>query len=93
LAVALIWRREGNIIWDILHGVKGFTRESFGKMMLLDYGLSVDLEMVVRSYRIRSKRIEFPVQEKPRSYGNSHFKIWPTGRALLKYLRFELSRK
>ena len=91
--VALIWRREGNMVWDILHGVKGFTREAFHKIQLLDHGPSVDLEMALRSYRLRLKRIEFPVQEKPRSYGDTHFKIWPTGRALLKYLRFELTRK
>jgi glycosyltransferase involved in cell wall biosynthesis len=92
-SVALVWRREGNVIRDVLHGVKGFTRASFKKMLLLGVGPSVDLEMVVRSYRLRFPRIEFPVQEGPRLHGETHFKVWPTGRALLKYLRYELTRK
>jgi len=89
---SLIWRKEGYRVRDILHGVKGFTIESFAKMRILDHGLSIDLEMTVRAYKLRIPRAEFPVQESSRTYGESHFKLWPTARRLLKYLWFELSR-
>ena len=49
LLARLIWHREGNPARDVLHGFKGWTRETFGRMKVLDYGLSIDLEMVVRS--------------------------------------------
>ncbi|BEI34791.1 hypothetical protein PHIN6_03090 [Polynucleobacter sp. HIN6] len=91
--VELIWRREGNIIRDVLHGFKGWRRESFDRMKILDKGLSIDLEMVVRSYKLKFKRIEFPTKELPRGYGETHFKIWPTGKKLLAYLWFELRRQ
>lgn len=89
----LLWRREGVWVRDILHGFKGFTRRSFDAMKVLDHGLSIDLEMVARSYKLRIKRIEFPTAERARAYGQTHFKIWPTGRRLLGYLWFELWRK
>jgi glycosyltransferase involved in cell wall biosynthesis len=58
---ALIWRRDGYFIRDVLHGYKGFTVTGFRKIAPLDHGLSIDIEMVVRSYRLRLKRAEFPV--------------------------------
>lgn len=91
--VALVWRREGNLPRDVLHGFKGWRREAFAKMKVLDTGLSIDVEMVVRSYKLRLKRIEFPTKELPRGYGETHFKIWPTGKRLLAYLWYELGRK
>lgn len=91
--VALIWRREGNLAQDVLHGFKGWKRDAFFKMKVLDFGLSIDVEMVVRSYKLKLKRIEFPTKELPRGYGETHFKIWPTGKKLLAYLWFELRRK
>jgi len=90
---ALVWRREGYFIRDVLHGFKGWTREAFYQMKVLDYGLSIDIEMVVRSYKLRLNRCEFATREKARNYGDSNFKFWPTGRRLLGYLWFELTRK
>lgn len=91
--VATVWRREGVLIRDVLHGVKGWSRAAFDKMDILEEGLSIDLEMVVRSYKLRMSRIEFPTREGERLYGETHFRVWPTGKRLLKYLAFELRRK
>lgn len=90
---ALIWRREGYVVRDVLHGFKGWTRSAFSVMKVLDHGLSIDIEMVVRSYKLRLKRCEFPTRELARGYGETHFKIWPTGKRLLAYLWFELNRR
>lgn len=90
---SLIWRREGYFMRDVLHGYKGFTVSGFRKIAPLDYGLSIDIEMVVRSYRLRLKRAEFPIVETSRNFGETHFKILPTGKKLLKYLWWEWKRK
>jgi len=90
---ALIWRREGYWVRDVLHGVKGWSRSAFDQMEILDHGLSIDVEMVIRSYRLRLSRCEFPVQETARPHGASTFKFWPTGKKLLAYLWFELRRR
>jgi len=90
---ALVWRREGAFVRDVLHGIKGFTRKSFTEMRILDYGLSIDLEMVVRAYKLRIPRCEFPTHEFPRGYGETHFKFLPTGKRLLSYMWFEMWRK
>lgn len=89
---ALVWRREGAWVRDVLHGFKGWRKPAFSRMKLLDFGLSIDIEMVVRSYKLRLSRIEFPTKEFARGYGETHFKIWPTGKRLLSYLWFELQR-
>jgi glycosyltransferase involved in cell wall biosynthesis len=89
---ALIWKRGGPVIWDVLHGCRAMKRASFEQIQALPRGLSVDLEMVVRSYRLGLRQTEFPVIEKPRLAGDTHFKAWPTGKALLKYLIQELRR-
>ena len=89
---ALIWRREGYLVRDVLHGFKGFTVRAFKKMGPRDSGLSIDIEMVVRAYRLRLKRIEFPILEKPRPYGQSHFGFLSTGVVLAKYLCQEIIR-
>lgn len=86
LLAAVLWQREGNIVWDTLHGFRGVTVDAFRKMKIADYGLSVDIEMVIRSYKLRLPRIEFPTQECPRPYGKTHFKMMPTGTKLLKFL-------
>jgi len=83
---SLIWQREGYFVRDVLHGYKAFTTSAFKKLAPLDFGLSIDLEMVIRSYKFRLKRTEIPVIEMPQSFGTSHFKIIPTGLKLLKYL-------
>jgi len=90
---SLLWRREGYWVRDVLHGFKGWSREAFARMKVLDHGLSIDIEMVVRAYKLRIPRAEFPTSEVSRLYGTTHFKIWPTGKRLLKYLGFELFRR
>lgn len=92
LCVAALWRREGPWIRDVLHGVKAWNKVAFSKMAILERGLSIDLEMVVRSYKLKLSRIEFATTEAERPHGESAFKIWPTGKQLLKYLWFELRR-
>jgi glycosyltransferase involved in cell wall biosynthesis len=92
MVAAVIWRREGYWVRDVLHGIKGWTRDAFEKMKVLDHGLSIDIEMVVRSYKLRIPRTEFPTTEIPRAYGETHFRFWPTGKKLLTYLRYELLR-
>lgn len=92
-AAALVWRKEGYFVRDVLHGYKGFTVKAFRAMTPLDYGLSIDIEMVIRSYRFRISRVEFPVHETARLSGETHFKIIPTAKLLLKYLWCELGRQ
>jgi glycosyltransferase involved in cell wall biosynthesis len=92
-AAALVWNRQGPWVRDVLHGFKGWKRSAFTEMKVLDVGLSIDIEMVVRAYKLRIPRIEFPTQEISRGYGETHFKIWPTGKRLLAYLWFELFRR
>jgi glycosyltransferase involved in cell wall biosynthesis len=91
LASAL-WRREGNMVWDVLHGVKAFSNAAFDAMDILDTGLSIDIEMVARSYKLHIPRSEFPVQEYPRVHGGTHFKAWGTGKRLLRYIWTEIGR-
>jgi hypothetical protein len=67
-------------------------RDRFFAIDPLPTGLSMDLEMVVRSYRMGFRVQEFPSIEKPRPHGDTHFKAWPTGKKLLKYVWQELQR-
>jgi glycosyltransferase involved in cell wall biosynthesis len=90
---ALLWKREGYFVRDVLHGVKGFTNLAFRKMNLLDYGITIDIEMVIRSYRLHAKRIEFPVSEASRSFSETRFRMLPTGARILKYLIAEIRCK
>lgn len=92
IAAALVWRREGAMVRDVLHGYKGFTVNGFRRMAPLDHGLSIDIEMVIRSYRLKLARTEFPVTEIARFYGDTRFKILPTAKKLLKYLWHECRR-
>ena len=89
---ALLWRREGHFVRDVLHGFKGWTKSAFSLMKVLDYGSSVDIEMVVRAYKLKLRRAEFPTIELARGYGETRFKMWPTGKQLLGYLWFEWRR-
>lgn len=89
---ALVWRREGRFVRDVLHGFKGWTKSAFSRMKILDHGLSIDIEMVVRAYKLRMKRVEFPTRETARGYGDTRFKFWPTGKRLLAYLLYEFRR-
>lgn len=89
---AVLFRREGTIIWDVLHGFRGMTVKGFNLINPSKEGVSIDLEMVSRSYKKALKRIEFPTAESPRLAGSSHFKALPTGWKLLKYLVLEIKR-
>jgi len=93
MLAALLWKRSGEkLIWDVLHGCRGMKREAFFRIEPLPQGVTADLEMVARGYRFGMKQVEFPVEEKPRPSGTTHFKAWPTGKALLKYVWRELGR-
>jgi hypothetical protein len=92
LTATLLWRRTGPPVWDVLHGFRGIRKDRFEAVSPLPKGVSIDLEMVVRAYK-KGWRIEtFPVEERERLQGTTHFKAWPTGKRLLRYLWFELWR-
>ena len=93
LFISLLWQREGYRIRDVLHGYKGFTLAAFRKIDPLDHGLSIDLEMAVRSYRLRLRRVEFPIREVARPFGETTFPILPTALRLLRDLNHELRRR
>jgi glycosyltransferase involved in cell wall biosynthesis len=90
---SMVWRKEGNKIHDVLHGVKGFTKKSYARMQISEVGVTVDLEMAVRAYRQRESRIEIPVVEQRRDHGETKFKIWPTGKRLAGFLLNELIKR
>jgi hypothetical protein len=92
LIASILWRRGGPLAWDVLHGFRGMRKAAFEGIQPLPKGVSVDLEMVARSYKQRLNIVSFPVDEKPRLSGATHFKAWPTGKRLLKYLWSELGR-
>jgi len=92
LAASLVWRREGYRIRDVLHGYRAMRRDAFFAISPLARGVSMDIEMVVRSYKKRLRRVEFPVEERPRLGGQTHFKALSTGSKLLRYFWFELRR-
>jgi glycosyltransferase involved in cell wall biosynthesis len=92
LAASLVWKREGQRIRDVLHGYRAMRRDAFFAISPLATGVSMDLEIVVRCYKKRLRRVEFPVQERPPLSGETHFKAFPTGAKLLRYLWFELGR-
>jgi len=93
LMASVLWRKEGALVWDVLHGFRAMTQKAFLAMDPIETGLSMDLEMVARSYKKKFKCIEFPVAELPRPSGETHFKAFPTGKRLLKYMAFEFFRK
>lgn len=89
---AALFRRQGAMIWDVLHGFRGMRVASFRLLNCSPVGVSTDLEMVSRAYKKRLTRIEFPVTERPRAHGSTHFPALPTGWALLRYLMHESLR-
>jgi hypothetical protein len=93
LTSAALFRCEGPLVWDVLHGFRGMTVTGFWQVNPSDFGVSIDLEMVSRSYKKRLRRVEFPTNELPRLAGTTHFKALPTGWKLLKYLVREIKRK
>lgn len=93
LAAKILFKKEGNTVWDALHGFRGMTVEAFQKCSISDRSPSVDIEMVCRSYKLRISRIEFPTTESARIAGETHFKAFATGKKLLRYLVWEIGRK
>lgn len=93
LLSSILFRREGNYIWDVLHGFRGMTLESFRRLNISDFDKSIDIEMVNRSYKMKTKRIEFPTSESARIGGETHFKALSTGWQVLKYMWWEFRRK
>lgn len=93
LVAAILYKREGNMVWDVLHGFRGMTMESFKKLRISNFDRSIDIEMVIRSYKFKTKRIEFPTKERERLGGETHFKPISTGWQLMKYMWWELWRK
>ena len=71
---AFVWNKKGYWVRDVLHGFKGWERSAFNQMNILDVGLSIDIEMVVRAYKLDISRIEFPTRELSRDYGETHSK-------------------
>lgn len=93
LIAKILFKREGNTVWDTLHGFRGGICKTFKKMGISNFDPSVDIEMVCRAYKYRIKRIEFPTKEFPRIAGETHFKAFTTGKKLLKYMVWEIFRK
>jgi glycosyltransferase involved in cell wall biosynthesis len=89
---AALWKREGEMIWDVLHGCRAMRKDAFFAIEPLADRISIDIEMVARSYRKRLQRTEFAVQERPRFYGETHFRAFPSGLRVLHYLAHELGR-
>lgn len=84
--ISLRWKKSGNTVWDVLHGFRGMTIPAFKKINFSKTGLLIDIEGVIGAYRHDLKRIEFPTKEKPRSYGETHFKLISFGSKVIKYL-------
>ena len=93
LAAKILYQTEGNTVWDVLHGFRGMTRLAFHKMSVSNFPMSFDIETCCRAYKLKIKRIEFPVWEKKRIAGKTHFKAMSCGWNFIKYLLWELSRK
>ncbi|MCR5280092.1 MAG: glycosyltransferase [Lachnospiraceae bacterium] len=92
LVAKVLFKKEGNTVWDTLHGFRGMTVEAFKSCDISDMSPSIDIEMVCRSYKLKISRIEFPTTELPRLSGESHFKAWATGKKLIKYVFYEIKR-
>ena len=92
--IATVFFNRGNrVLWDVLHGFRGITIKGYKKMDLKDEGkVTIDIEMVARSYKKHIKSIEFPTKERARLAGVTHFKAWPTGKEIIKYILREINR-
>lgn len=93
LLAKVLFQREGNTVWDVLHGFRGMTVNAFKKMQISDFSPSADIESVCRAYKLQIKRIEFPTTEGPRLAGTTHFKMFSTGGKLLRYMLWEVHRR
>jgi glycosyltransferase involved in cell wall biosynthesis len=92
LMSSVFFKREGVLIWDVLHGFRGMTVSCFRRLNISNYDRSIDIEMVNRSYKNRIKRIEFPTKEVARLGGETHFKAFSTGCQVIKYMFWEIFR-
>lgn len=86
LLASVLWRRQGRHVRDVLHGFRAIKRDAFARMKMNPIGVTADLEQVVQCYKRRMSAAEFPTQEVSRPFGATHFKAWPTGSAMLKYI-------
>jgi len=93
LFAALVWKRRGPRVRDVLHGVKGFAVDAYRRMRIARTGVTIDLEMVVRAYRLGLSVVEFPVNEAPYEHGQTRFPLFRTGRRLGEFLLRELVRR
>lgn len=92
---SLLWicfGRRKTFAGDVLHGCRAMRTDIFMNTNVRQDGLTADLEMVVATYRLKQTATEFPVTEKPRLAGETHFKALPTGWRLIKYVWSELIR-
>jgi len=92
LLLSVLWRRSGPLVWDVLHGFRGMRKAAFFAIDPLPKGVSIDLEMVARGYKRGLRMATFPVEERARLGGSTHFKAWPTGKRLLEYVWGEFGR-
>lgn len=93
IIAAALFYRGNRVLWDVLHGFRGVTKKGYKKMDLKDEGkVTIDIEMVVRSYKKHIRSIEFPTKERARLAGVTHFKAWPTGKEIIKYIFREINR-
>lgn len=88
--VSLLWRKEGPIIYDVLHGIKGFTVTGYHNMNISEAGVTIDLEMVIRAYKLKLSRLEIPVVEKSRIAGKTNFPLFKTAKKLAIFLCSEI---
>lgn len=49
LLAKILFKREGNTIWDCLHGFRGFTVDGFKRLSISDMSPSIDIEAVCRT--------------------------------------------
>lgn len=92
IIATVLFNRGNKVLWDVLHGFRGITKKGYAKMDLKDEGkVTIDIEMVCRAYKKHIKSTEFPTKEKARLAGVTHFKAWPTGKKIIKYIFRELS--
>lgn len=92
LFASILFRKEGYRVRDVLHGFRGMKKDSFMKLGISDMSPSIDIEMVCRCYKFRLRCVEFPTKEQERIAGSTHFKAFPTGKKLLKYMFWEIGR-
>jgi GTP:adenosylcobinamide-phosphate guanylyltransferase len=93
LMTALLWQREGPVVLDVLHGFRGMTVKAFNHIGAQDLGVSIDLEMVTRAYKLGLTIVQFPTSETGRIHGSTHFPALKTGSRLLLYLWREIRRR